>query len=49
MSPLSAMGVFAAVLTASVRADTAYRGAFLARAGEGIASLILSISFYSLI
>ena len=49
MSPLSAMGVFAAVLKASVRADTAYRGAFLARAGEGIASLILSISFYSLI
>ena len=49
MSPLSATGVFAAVLKASVRADTAYRVAFLARAGEGIASLILSISFYSLI
>ena len=44
-----AMTVGAAVFRASVRADTAYRGAFLARAGEGVASLALSIGFYGLI
>ena len=49
MSPRSAVRISAAVLRASVRADTAYRGAFLARAGEGIASLALSIAFYGLI
>ena len=43
------MTVGAAVSRASVRADTAYRGAFLARAGEGVASLALSIGFYGLI
>ena len=49
MSPRRSLAVGAAVLRASVRADTAYRGAFLARAGEGIASLALSIAFYGLI
>ena len=44
-----ALRIAAAVLKASVRADTAYRGAFLARAGEVIASLALSIGFYGLI
>ena len=42
-------GIAGAVIKASIRAETAYRGAFLARAGEGIASLALSVAFYSLI
>ena len=49
MSPRNAVDVAAAVLRASVRADTAYRGAFLARAAEAVASLALSIAFYGLI
>ena len=43
------VGVAGAVVKASIRAETAYRGAFFARAGEGIASLLLSVGFYSLI
>ena len=43
------LGLVAAVVKASIRADTAYRGAFLARAAEGITSLALSVAFYSLI
>ena len=49
MSPRNAVDVAAAVLRASVQADTAYRGAFLARAAEAVASLALSIAFYGLI
>ena len=42
-------GIAGAVVKASFRSETAYRGGFLARTGEGIASVTLSVGFYSLI